>query len=117
MARREWLPSLAEIREPERVARPGPGTLGGDTTRPDRAAMATVLAVDDEPDILVIVKVNLELDGHDVLLAHSGAEALEMVAPAAPGPGDPRHDDAGRRRLGRARPAQERPRPKAATCP
>ena len=41
--------------------------------------MATVLAVDDEPDILEIVKVNLELDGHDVVLARSGAEALELV--------------------------------------
>ena len=41
--------------------------------------MATVLAVDDEPDILEIVKVNLELDGHEVVLARSGAEALELV--------------------------------------
>ena len=41
--------------------------------------MATVLAVDDEPDILAIVKVNLELDGHEVVLARSGAEALELV--------------------------------------
>jgi DNA-binding response OmpR family regulator len=41
--------------------------------------MATVLAVDDEPDILEIVKVNLELDGHEVVVARSGAEALEMV--------------------------------------
>jgi DNA-binding response OmpR family regulator len=41
--------------------------------------MATVLAVDDEDDILEIVRVNLELDGHEVLLARSGAEALELV--------------------------------------
>ena len=41
--------------------------------------MATVLAVDDEPDILEIVKVNLQLDGHEVVLARSGAEALELV--------------------------------------
>jgi two-component system, OmpR family, response regulator VicR len=41
--------------------------------------MATVLAVDDEPDILEIVKVNLELDGHEVVLARSGAEAIELV--------------------------------------
>jgi len=41
--------------------------------------MATVLAVDDEPDVLEIVKVNLELDGHEVVLARSGAEALELV--------------------------------------
>jgi DNA-binding response OmpR family regulator len=41
--------------------------------------MATVLVVDDEDDILEIVRVNLELDGHTVLLAGSGAEALELV--------------------------------------
>ena len=46
--------------------------------------MATVLAVDDEPDILEIVKVNLELDGHEVLLARSGAEALELVRRKVP---------------------------------
>jgi DNA-binding response OmpR family regulator len=41
--------------------------------------MATVLAVDDDDDILQIVRVNLELEGHEVLLARSGAEALELV--------------------------------------
>ena len=41
--------------------------------------MATVLAVDDEDDILELVRVNLELEGHEVLLARSGAEALELV--------------------------------------
>ena len=46
--------------------------------------MATVLAVDDEPDILEIVKVNLELDGHEVVLARTGAEALELVRRGPP---------------------------------
>jgi DNA-binding response OmpR family regulator len=46
--------------------------------------MATVLAVDDEPDILEIVKVNLELEGHTVLVARSGAEALEVVRQGPP---------------------------------
>ena len=41
--------------------------------------MATVLAVDDEPDILEIVKVNLELDGHEVVLARSGADPASPV--------------------------------------
>ena len=41
--------------------------------------MATVLVVDDDDDILEIVRVNLELEGHEVLLAGSGAEALELV--------------------------------------
>src|SRR4029079_3026351 len=46
--------------------------------------MATVLAVDDEPDILEIVKVNLELEGHTVLVARSGAEAIELVRRTVP---------------------------------
>jgi DNA-binding response OmpR family regulator len=46
--------------------------------------MATVLAVDDEPDILEIVKINLELEGHTVVVARSGAEALDQVRRQVP---------------------------------
>jgi DNA-binding response OmpR family regulator len=46
--------------------------------------MATVLAVDDEPDILEIVKVNLQIEGHTVVVARSGAEALELVRQQVP---------------------------------
>lgn len=38
--------------------------------------MATVLIVDDEPDIVLLVRVNLELAGHDVLTAADGEEGL-----------------------------------------
>jgi DNA-binding response OmpR family regulator len=41
--------------------------------------MATVLIVDDEPDILLFVRVNMEMDGHEVLAASNGEEALELV--------------------------------------
>jgi DNA-binding response OmpR family regulator len=41
--------------------------------------MARVLVVDDEADILLLVRVNLELHGHDVLLAADGPSALEAV--------------------------------------
>ena len=41
--------------------------------------MATVLIVDDEPDILLFVRVNMEMDGHSVLTAANGEEALEVV--------------------------------------
>jgi len=41
--------------------------------------MATVLIVDDEPDIVLFVRVNLELSGHDVRTAADGAEALEAI--------------------------------------
>jgi DNA-binding response OmpR family regulator len=41
--------------------------------------MATVLAVDDEADILDLIKVNLELDGHEVVTADSGDAALAWL--------------------------------------
>src|SRR5258708_11536686 len=42
--------------------------------------MALVLAVDDEDDILEIIRVNLELEGHRVVLAHDGHEALAQAS-------------------------------------
>ena len=41
--------------------------------------MSTVLVVDDEADIRELVRLNLELDGHDVILAANGAEAIEYA--------------------------------------
>lgn len=41
--------------------------------------MATVLIVDDEPDILLFVRVNMEMQGHDVLTAPDGEVALQVV--------------------------------------
>ena len=46
--------------------------------------MALVLVVDDEPDICHLVRLNLELDGHDVRVAGDGAQALESVAERCP---------------------------------
>src|SRR3954468_3386334 len=46
--------------------------------------MATVLIVDDEADILELIKVNLELDGHRVLTALGGGEALVRVKEEVP---------------------------------
>ena len=42
--------------------------------------MATILVVDDEPDILLLHRVNLESHGHRVLLAADGMTALERIA-------------------------------------
>lgn len=39
----------------------------------------SVLAVDDDPDILLAFKDVLEMEGHTVLLARSGREALELL--------------------------------------
>jgi len=46
--------------------------------------MATILVVDDEPDIRTLVQLNLELDGHTVITAANGAEALELIADEIP---------------------------------
>ena len=46
--------------------------------------MATVLAVDDEEDIRTIIKVNLEREGHRVLTAEGGEQALELVREEPP---------------------------------
>ena len=42
--------------------------------------MATILVVDDEPDIRQLVKFTLGLDGHEVVEAQDGGEALDVVA-------------------------------------
>jgi DNA-binding response OmpR family regulator len=41
--------------------------------------MATVLIVDDEPDIVLFVRVNMEMEGHEVLTASDGEAALTAV--------------------------------------
>lgn len=38
-----------------------------------------VLICDDDPVILRLLQVNLELEGYEVLAAHNGEEALEMA--------------------------------------
>jgi len=46
--------------------------------------MAIILVVDDEPDIRLLTKVNLERDGHQILTAGDGNEALEAVKETPP---------------------------------
>jgi DNA-binding response OmpR family regulator len=46
--------------------------------------MARVLVVDDEPDVRALVRVNLEADGHEVVCACDGSEALRSVADRRP---------------------------------
>ena len=72
--------------------------------------MATILVVDDEPDIRQLVQLNLELDGHDVVTAANGDEALDACSTASVP--DVMLLDVmmpERRRLGRARSDQGRP--------
>jgi DNA-binding response OmpR family regulator len=46
--------------------------------------VASVLVVDDEPDIRYLTQVNLELDGHRVMTAANGTEALAAVQVEVP---------------------------------
>lgn len=46
--------------------------------------MATILVVDDEPDVRLLTKMNLERDGHKIVTASNGEEALEAVRHAPP---------------------------------
>lgn len=48
--------------------------------------MATkrILICDDDPVILRLVQVNLELEGYDVLLAHHGEEAYQVAVREVP---------------------------------
>jgi two-component system response regulator (stage 0 sporulation protein F) len=41
--------------------------------------MASILVVDDEPDVRLLIRVILEREGHDVKEAGDGAEALDLV--------------------------------------
>ena len=46
--------------------------------------MARILVVDDEPDILLLHRLNLEDAGHEVLLAADGMKALERITADRP---------------------------------
>jgi DNA-binding response OmpR family regulator len=45
---------------------------------------ARVLIVEDDPVILRLLEVNFELEGFDVLLAHDGAEGIELAREQRP---------------------------------
>ena len=44
----------------------------------------TVLVADDDPVILRLIQVNLELEGYDVLTANNGQEAVDQAAESHP---------------------------------
>jgi DNA-binding response OmpR family regulator len=45
---------------------------------------ARVLLVEDDPVILRLLEVNFELEGYDVLLAHDGAEGIDLARDQRP---------------------------------
>ncbi len=46
--------------------------------------MAKIMVVDDEPDLLEVVKLILESDGYQVVTANSGQEALDLIEKEMP---------------------------------
>jgi len=46
--------------------------------------MTKIMVVDDEPDLLEVVKLILESDGYQVVTANSGQEALDMIEKEMP---------------------------------
>src|SRR5215471_17244439 len=45
---------------------------------------STVLVVDDDPVILKLLEVNFEMEGFTVLLAHDGAEGIDVARSERP---------------------------------
>ena len=45
---------------------------------------ATVLLVEDDPVILKLLEVNFDLEGYSVLLAHDGAEGIDLARSERP---------------------------------
>ena len=43
-----------------------------------------ILVVDDEPRIISMIRMNLELEGHRVIEAHNGIDALEQIRTKLP---------------------------------
>lgn len=54
------------------------------TMRTARPSGKRILVVDDEPRMINFIRMNLELDGHQVIEAHNGLEALEAVRTRLP---------------------------------
>jgi DNA-binding response OmpR family regulator len=52
--------------------------------RPHQRDGKVVLVVDDEPRMINFIRMNLELEGHQVFEAHSGLEALDAVRTKLP---------------------------------
>lgn len=58
------------------MSKPTPGLPSRDGKR--------ILVVDDEPRMIVFIRMNLELEGHQVFEAHNGLQALEMIRTQLP---------------------------------
>ncbi len=54
-------------------------TLSGQRARPPGAAMTRILVVEDERDLALGIRANLEVEGYEVVVAYSGEEALDLL--------------------------------------
>jgi len=59
-----------------------PAPVEADSRSAEPAAVARLLVVDDEPEVVAMLRDMLERAGYDVAVAESGAVALEMVGAA-----------------------------------
>jgi CheY-like chemotaxis protein len=50
----------------------------------DAIAAPRVLVVDDEPQVVWVLRFGLESEGYDVATAHRSVEALEQISSTAP---------------------------------
>ena len=66
-------------------AQSGPGTVQSADSAPHRAAAATkILIVEDQPELVRALRINLRARQYDVLTARSGREALAVAASHPP---------------------------------
>jgi two-component system, OmpR family, alkaline phosphatase synthesis response regulator PhoP len=57
---------------------------GDDRVTESQSGRARVLAVDDDPDLLLLLRSTVEGDGHEVILASDGRMALQRIADEMP---------------------------------
>ena len=61
-----------------------PLSYGRSSERLPLSPMPRVLVVDDDPQVLKLLRVNFELEGYDVMTATNGEEALDLVGRDSP---------------------------------
>ncbi len=61
-----------------------PGHLRAETTRRETGWVVRVLVIDDEPDVLLLCRVNFEFAGHQVLQAPDGERGRDLAVTERP---------------------------------
>ncbi|MEL7233823.1 MAG: response regulator, partial [Chloroflexota bacterium] len=58
--------------------------MTGNLPRASQRDGKRILVVDDEARVIGFIRMNLELEGHQILEAHNGVEALELIRTQLP---------------------------------